>query len=241
MPRLHSVVLGRMASVIACTALVGQAAVAGTIVLHNQLPFPAACVVETVAADALGIGGANPQDYTRLLDTQLAAGAEQVVVVADGTWPAELGFDAQGVPFTASRQFGALSVRCHLVSDGADGSEYRAHFIHAGGNPGHAQRVGAGSPAGHHALQSYAPTDRTAFTIQLRPTRPTADAEELLTGAPLSLALFAMPLLHDGSPLQIQAFDLGRYDMARSPAASATASAAAWNRLGARFRAQLTP
>ncbi len=245
MPRSTTVIARRVATLMACAVLFDQAASAGIVALHNDLPVPAFCAAETFFSDAPRANGQPGPQYLQLFSAQLAPGASQVVHVPAGTWPSSVSFDADGVPFSSSRYFGTLLLSCGTRPAGAGGSEYVVRLINTEGyvalesvhGSDSTFRIGPEIFDGNYELKSYTPNDDTAFVVRLGARDALATAEQLRAGAPLSIAVNAMPLLPDGSALFDEAIALGRYALVTPQDDSGDVSSAASRSFSAQLSA----
>ena len=211
---------------LAGAVLAGQAAQAGVVVLENQLPLAASCVVDTSFVADFDANGLGKLHEVQLLDTQLAPGSTHVVPAVPGQLPVQLRFDRDGAPYTASPPFIDLGLRCRVGEH-----EHAVLFVNPDFRDGEGvvrSADSASSPTSNsapargtapHALPSYTPTDRTGFVARLVPEHEETTATQLLAGAPVAVELSAMPLLGNGAPLRDAPHWIGRFKMASAPLA----------------------
>jgi hypothetical protein len=210
------------ALLMAGAALACPVAQAGMVVLENQLPVAASCVVETrfgVDFDAEGLGVLQ---HAQLLDTQLVPSSTHVVPVATGLWPVQLRFDRFGTPYTVSPSFIDLELRCRVGQHDHAAVFANPDFWEGAGavhSDDSTSSLGRERYTDTHALPNYTPTDRTGFVARLVAESEQATAAQLLEGASVAVELSAMPLLANGAPLHDAPRWIGRFKMVTSPLA----------------------
>jgi hypothetical protein len=198
---------------LAGAALAGPTAQAGVILLQNQLPVAASCVVGTHHASLIADGRPLITRYP-LFEANISPLESCGSSARFGMWPVEQRFDARFEPdtYTVSPTFVALDVSCRVGAAGDDGREYVARFI----NPDFrslqdtAPGTATDAFADAYPLTSYTPTDSSRFLLRLHPTVAATTAAELRTGAPLSLELAVLPVAVAPDP---QWISIGDFEM----------------------------
>ena len=234
---ISSKVLTRCALlVLAGAALAAPVAHAGSIVLQNQLPIAASCVVTTEYGGSFNQKGLGLLYEDELLDARLETGSTHVVPVPMGRWPVMLRADERGNSYSMSPYFINFAVMCEIGDARTGRVEQLADFTNEDFWKGPAQHHQPENPlsdnegsfaareatfridppwhAGSHKLSSYTPNDNTVFVARLQAADPTATAAQLLAGAPWVVELSAIPQLFDGSALHTTPIVLGRFPMA---------------------------
>lgn len=228
---------------IAATALVGQAAQAGVIILENHLPVAASCVVRSLFGDPFGNQRDNPVYEDELFDVRLLPTTSFLQEVPIGQWPVQVRLGTLGIPYSTSLYFIKLDMKCHVARPGAMGHDYVATFVNPDYWPsegdddveerlvddgdeslrsgGSTFRIDPPRRVGTYKLDTYTPTDHTRFVLRLRPAADAATATQALADAgadaPPAIELGAMPLLSDGSPLRAAMLPLGSFTMVAAP------------------------